>query len=130
MPPRLPARVIFLKIHHWNCYFCICKELGFLSQNKCVTFQIPVSKIFVLLFSSSLLIGFNNNHKKKYTRYGANFFFLSEKYHAVAVASQPLTISVRPDTDVVSPRRPFRNNLHRNCLYVLDETWAARVNGI
>lgn len=91
MPPRLPARVIFLKIHQWNCYFCICKELGFLSQNKCVTFQIPVSKIFVLLFSSSLLIGFNNNHKKKYTRYGANFFFfLSEKYHAVAVASQPL----------------------------------------
>lgn len=52
------------------------------------------------------------------------------KMHHTVVVSITQTISIHPDTNVISPWRTFRNNLHRNCLYMLNEKCAATVNGI
>ena len=53
----------------------------------------------------------------------------SKMHHAIVV-SITQTISIHPDNHVISPWRIFRNNLHRNCLYMLNEKCAAIVNGI
>lgn len=88
---------------------------GFLFTNSC----------FCIL---AVISSFHFNNSKKGVQVTVPISF-SKMYHAIVV-SIIQTIPIYPDANVISPWRTFRNHLHRNCLSMLNEKYAAVVSGI